>query len=339
MSDHDQGSAHAENSPEQLATDRTVHGLLSFVHSSSDNKESRIQRVLDQIDQPESSLSVRRSRRFVRFAPLASAAMLMLVAIAVFVVSPQPSAYAIVTQAIDATRSTDRLRYEVYGVSRDDRNNEMLIGTIDMHNGLSLVRLNTPHGHEFVMGRDAQGEWSIRLDGSIDRRSPREAAPRWINIGESTILIGSVDALLVQLQDEYDIKRSTIENPDATSDSSILLIAERLPQMGAPGPSIIRVLIDEQTSLVDRLELEWTRPTRAARTTGRSRDDVPPPAPDDRVPPRPHGEPPLNAFRPELLRGPPIFEDQHHPPPPQQIVFQRVDPIVLPEHAFSPAVP
>jgi len=338
VSDQAKDKPNPELSPSEQATDRMTHGLLRLLHSSSDGKESRIRRVLEHIDRAEDSRHARQSRRFLRLVPLASVAMIMAVVISVFVISPQPSAYAIVNDAITATRSTGMLRYEIFAVDSGREQAENRIGSLDMHGELSLVRLSTPHGHEFVMGRDASGEWSLRRDGSVERLTPRGASPRWINLGESTILIGSVDLLLAQLQNEYEVERVASDKAGSASDALILLIAERRPQIDLQGPRTIRVWVDPRSSLVERLELEWPQPPSAAGERGRRGGGALPPPPHA---PEPwdQGDAIQDAFLPELLPGPPIFDDRHHPPPPERIVFQRAEPVLLTESAFSPNSP
>lgn len=317
-----------------------THGLLRLLHSSSDGKESRIRRVLEHIDRAEDSRHARQSHRFLRLVPLASVAMIMAVAISVFVISPQPSAYAIVNDAITATRSTGMLRYEIFAVDPGGEQTENRIGSLDMHGELSLVRLGTPDGHEFVMGRDEMGEWSLRRDGSVERLTPRGASPRWINLGESTILIGSVDLLLAQLQNEYEVDRGASDKAGSASDPLILLVAERRPQIDLQGPRTIRVWVDPRSSLVERLELEWPQPpSGAGERDRRGGGALPPPPPPGGPRPPVQGDAIQDAFLPELLPGPPIFEDRHHPPPPERIVFQRAEPVLLTEDAFSPNSP
>ncbi len=88
-----------------------------------------------------------------------------------------------------------------------------LIDKVDHGDDFMRVHIDMPQGHVYVLGRDQQGEWSIVAEGKLERHAPRAAAPRWINLGESTILIGSLDALLDALRkDQYSIDLAQYNN-------------------------------------------------------------------------------------------------------------------------------
>lgn len=323
--------------PESIAKDRVAHGLLGFLHhDTADEKNRRVRKVLAGIDR-STTVSVDRHRRFIwRAVPLASAAMLTIITLAIFVITPQPNAYAIVNTTIAATRSSDLLRYEIFAAEHRHGDQDRLIGTLDMSGERSLVQIETPGGHDFVMGRDSIGDWSYRQDATVDRQAPRDRAPRWINLGESTILIDSVDILLEQLQTNYSVEEAHSKEQQAAGDSDIHLIATLLPNSDRSHPNQINITIDTQSSLVDRLELKWDRDETRR---GPPRDGSPPPPPDHNPPPPPDEQLFDEFFGPELLLGPPLFDDHHHPPPPTRIVFQRVEAVPLTDDQFSPAVP
>ncbi|MFI4897589.1 MAG: hypothetical protein ACIARR_07170 [Phycisphaerales bacterium JB059] len=341
MSTPNPDSTPPETDHDAVAGDRFVHGLLEFTHRDSEaTQEARIAALMDRIS------NRRRSprggwRSLVRLAPLATAALLALVALSVFVFAPQPAAYAVVDAAIAATRSADELRYEIFasdGASVTD--SDLPIGTLDMRTPLLRVRIETPHGTEFVMGRDETGPWSLRLDGSVERLHPRGAAPHWVNLGESTILVGSLDALLDRLRADYTI--SQIQGgPDASPAPGMTrLVADRRPGSTTPGADRVEVWIDPASSLVERLELHWTAHAAQSPRTGGRR--APPPGSPDRrrpPPPPPHDHRPPERGHPELLTGPPRFGEGRHPPPPTLVVFKRVPAPELPIDAFSPPSP
>lgn len=331
--DHDDNNLNPDQSSESIANDRFMHGLLSCIHlNSKADKERRIQRVLNDLESTDSRKHHRHKHALKKFVPLASAAMIMLIAFTLFVITPQPNAYAIVNSAIEATRSSTTLRYEIKN-SNDEGD---LIGTLDMRGNLSRVQISTPHGHNFIMGKDNQGEWSIRRDGTIERHEPRGAAPRWLNLGESTIMIASLDEFLIQLKDDYSVEVV----PDQTSDI-IQLNALRKSTVNKPGPDQISVLIDPNTLLVDRLELSWKqgrRDQRIPRPKPRPEADSER-GPPNHPPPPPHRQPIEGQWFPELLGTPPMFDMGRNPLPPPLIIFQRVDPIDLPDESYSPPSP
>lgn len=341
MSTPNPDSTRPETDHDAVAGDRFVHGLLEFTHhDSAPVQEARIDALMDRI-------SDRRRpprggwRSLVRLAPLATAALLAIVGISLFVLAPQPAAYAVVDAAIVATRAADELRYEILASEQTPQTDSVrTIGALDMRAEFLRVRIETPDGAEFVMGRDEEGPWSLRLDGSVERLNPRSAAPRWINLGESTILVGSLDGLLNRLREDYTIERIQA-GPDSTlAPGMTRLVANRRPDSTTPGADRVEIWIDPASSLVERLELRWTSRAPHPRRSGERRG--PPPGEEGRrrpPPPPAHGGPPPEPGHPELLSGPPRFGEGRHPPPPGLIVFQRAPALDLSIEAFSPPTP
>ncbi len=235
----------------RIADDRFIHGVLGVFHQETPElQNARIGQVMDDIADRRAAPPMLRIAR--RVAPLAAAAALGLAAL-VFFVSTPPPAYAVVDSAIEATRAATALRYEIrVGPEGDERT----IGTMDMSSDLLRIELLTPEGHTFVMGRDDQGDWSLRRDGSVSRGEVRRGGPRWIDLGESTILVGSLDAMLDNLRDRYDIGTPRSE------DSGLRITATLAEGNTEPGPDRIEMWIDDVGSLVERLELHWPEPPR-----------------------------------------------------------------------------
>ena len=329
-----------EHTSESMANDRFMHGLLGFMHQDSKaEKEIRIERLLAELDQPEAPTHHRFQINLKKLIPLASAAMIMLIAFTLFVFTPQPNAYAIVNDAIQATQSSTALRYEI----RESDDESGFLGTLDMHGTRSRIQIQTPHGHSFIMGTDDEGDWSIRRDGSVDRLEPRDDAPRWLNLGESTILIASLDDFLNQLKESYSVE-IVADSPS----KSIQLSASRLTTVREPGPDHIAVWIDQDSQLVERLELSWN-PKHPPRDQPRNRpppshpENTQPPQHRRPPPPPPHhmnpDDPKAESWFPEFLGPMPHFDEGRDPPPPPLIIFQRVDPIEMSEQNFSPPDP
>lgn len=322
-----------EQTNESHANDRFMHGMLGHIHhDTKEENERRIQQLLTQLDQSDAPSHHRERHTLRRLIPLASAAMIMMIAITLFILTPQSSAYAIVNNAIEATRSSTALRYEI----RDSDDDSGLIGTLDMRGSLSRIEIKAPRGHSFIMGTDDQGDWSMRRDGTVERLDPRGAAPRWLNLGESTILIASLDEFLIQLKNNYSV---TIIS--GSPSSTIQLSATRLATVREPGPDRIVAWVDQDTQLVQRLELSWD-PRHPPK--GQSRNRPPPNFPSNPPPnpPPPHGspdDPDTDIWFPEFLGPKPLFDEGRDPPPPPLIIFQRVDWVEMSEDYFSPPAP
>lgn len=321
---------------ESVADDRFVHGLLEFLHKDTDEtREGRIDAVLDRIGQARETP---RHRLVMRLIPFASAAVLILAVVTVVILTPQSTAYAMVGQAIKATRLAPQLRYEITITDPAlPPERQQMKGAIDMRGELVRVQIEMPNGSDFIMGRDSQGEWSLHPDGSVERLEPRASAPRWINVGDSTILVGGLDVLLDELRDDdYAIEQVNDRETSPSGEEVTELVATRRRGAANPGPDRIRVWIDNGTSLVERLELQWTRsvPPDQRRETAQP-DEEDPAARDGRPHPprRDSGPRPLHA---ELLSEGPRFNDRRHPPPPELIVFERVPSIDISEDGFSP---
>ena len=332
--------------PGTTADDRFVHGLLQFMHQDTAKScEARVERAMQRIrTAPRGAAAHRRRRRLLpKVVPLATAAMLALLTITLLIVSPPPRAYAMVDAAIEATLAAPGLRYEILAVDNGPVSQNRTatdvgpaepIGILDMRGQFMRARITTPSGDEFVMGRDAAGEWSLRRDGSVSRDNARRAAPRWIDLGESTVLIGSLDELLTQLRDSFTIDSTT----KATADGLGRITATRRAAIGAPGPDTVIVWIDPGSALVERLEMHW--PPRQQADPGLApgpRDDGS--RPEGRGPPPPGDLPPPHRGHPQLLDGHPGFGPGEHPAPPRAIIFQRVQAVDLTDEQFSPPSP
>jgi len=319
--DEHKGDDSATNGPidhHSIAQDRFIHGLLGFVYKETNTtQDQRVAGVLDRIQNAPVQPRANRSRFFSRFAPFASAAVLLISVLTFFVVTMQSSAYAMMDEAIRATRQADQLRYEIrFKDTAWYAGNEQTIGILDMSGDLMRVQIDMPQGHVYVLGRDQQGEWSIGAEGKLERHTPRAGAPRWINLGESTILIGTLDALLDELRkDQYSIDRVEDKNQSTPNDKLTQLLATKLDRT-TPGPDRVQIWIHDETSLVETLEFHW--------------DHSKPPAHRDRPP-----NPPQTG----LLSHPPSFREDDDPPPPDRIVFQRRPSVDLPAAYFSPSDP
>ena len=335
-SDNATGGPENRVNAEAAATQRFMHGVLEFIHQDgAELRESRIQDAMqtirqDDLSEPQAERESRplaptqswMSRRIIPFATLTSVAAIIVV---LLVMVPQPSAFAHVDAAIEATRSANSLRYEILNDADE------VMGTLDMQGNKLRARIETPDGHDFVMGRDDEGEWSLRRDGSVERRDPRMAAPRWIDLGERTVMFGSLDGMLASLRDDYQVHVAGEERDESGTVRTIVATREARRRRG---PNRIEVLIEVETDLVRRLELRWpASPTRSDSRAGRrDRPDGPRHEGPRHEGPRRDG-PRNDDSRRERSTTP---RGDRPPPPPPRITFVRVDVTPTGTEWFSP---
>lgn len=330
----------ASSDPATLADDRFIHGLLGYIHAETDETcDARVERAMKSIRSAPRGTHARHRRLLSKMVPLATVAMLALLTVSLLIMSPRPAASAMVEAAIEATRAAPGLSYEILAAGRepdDDAHPDEshVIGTLDMRGPFMRVRISTPSGDDFVMGRDAEGEWSLRRDGSVSRDNARRAAPRWIDLGESTVLIGSLDELLAQLRDDFAIETTARDTAGGTQQ----ITASRRAAPGVPGPDTVFVWIDPDSALVERLEMHWPASDHPEPGPApRPREDAL--RPDGRGPPSSGDLPPPRRGHPQLIEGRPGFGQGLHPAPPSAIIFQRVRTVDLTDEQFSPPTP
>jgi hypothetical protein len=370
----------SDGGPDELAAAQFVHGLLEHLHCDDRAvQRRRVDAVMSAIDGgPRVAAPRPGHRRPVapravtwRPWPVASglaAAMLML-AVVVLAPSGQSPALAMVLTSVDASRRAGDRSYEVYPASADGRPDEsMPAAQLDVRDVEHLlIRAWSPHGQRVVVGRSPGGAWAIRPDGSIDRYPPRRAWPRWIDFGQTTFLVQPVDALLAELPDRYTLRLlGPAPLPDGGPRRYERVAALRAPRQG-PEPRRVDLWIDQESRLVQRMELHWpyrgSGHGRFGRPEGPRRWRGGPPESDDRgprgrrgrgpagrrgpgEPGGPDGQAPRAGRRsgaspalrppPRLLDGRPDFERGRHAPPPRTIIFELLDDEPLPEDWFLP---
>jgi hypothetical protein len=269
-----------ESAPKTVADELFAHGLLTYLHTDSPAKQGeRIGRLMSEIEfrgmgiPPGSSSAASSSSHSFRFPIrtargwLALAACVSIATVAVFIGIPgEQSAQAVVQQSIEAMRSTaggDR-RYEIRLQRPGDDALPSLPGAIiDTRSpNLLLLRANAPDGHEIIAGRDATGDWCVRLDGGVERAHPQQAWPRWAKVGDESLFVDSVDRLLEELTKSYDLQRegtATLEGKGSTSYRHIVGTKKRLR---SPGGDHVEVWIDPASKSVERLEMRWDLPPK-----------------------------------------------------------------------------
>jgi hypothetical protein len=338
-----------------VAQEQFAHGLLETLHRDTPaDRERRIDALLDAMRAaPERRLRIRPWRLVSGLAAVLALAGLILLGL-----PTGHTAAATIEASIAASKTAGDRRYEVRAILPDRSEPQPTpVATLDVRDADHvLIRATTPFGDEITVGRNPAGAWAIRPDGEIDNYPPRRAWPRWVNVGENTFLLVSVDELLGWLEKSYDL---SLGEP-ATLPSGAGPRYERLTAVHKPGPGPeprrVELWIDPQSHIVRRMELHW--PAAGPRPVP-SGQGIPPDAPPpprrrpppedlDQPPPGPDGPPPRPRPRrgprpggphppPEFLGGPPDFDAGRHPPPPRTLVFELVEGASFADNWFDAA--
>ena len=198
--------------------------------------------------------------------------------------------------------------------------------------------------------------------------------PRWIDMGESTLLVENVGELLSNLPDNYTLEK---QDPEPLPGGTILcnrVTAQRAKEQ-SPDPGKIELWADPDTGLVRRMDLSWPAqdgpgagkrpPPRRGGGGARGRGGGggrmgPPDGPPHHGPPRDGGRhdgprrgdrghgpgrrhhagpPPHHGDghpRPRFRHGPPRFGADHEPPPPRRMTFELIDVAPFDDAWFTP---
>ncbi|MFG0252143.1 MAG: hypothetical protein ACF8NJ_04635 [Phycisphaerales bacterium JB038] len=344
---------------EQIAADQFTHGLLSFLHHDSEARQGeRIDRLMGAIEDRQRPAVLATLRRPLWRGITSLAACLLVAFAVVYLVGPgeKSSAYALVQASLDAGREAGDRRYEVSVQPSPDGGPDLeSIALLDLRgDDHVLLRADTPDNHTLIVGKNSAGKWAIRLDGGIERFRPERAWPRWINLGESTVLVESVDDLLARLDGHYKLTHGERETLADDSGWEYERITATLKDRNVPEPQRIELWIDPETHLVHRLEVAWPDhpgrrqglrggPERGGEGGPPHRDRPPPdemgPPPDEMGPPGampPRRGPPRGGKPPHFLDGPPHFEEGIDPGPPELVVFQLIETDEFPADWFDP---
>lgn len=263
-----------------------MHGLLGFLHHDTPAAQARrVAGAMRAIDD-EAAEHARRLRMTIRrpawrvASGLAAAAA---VGLAVFLSIPTaPAVATLIDSSLAASRDATLRRYEVRvaGPGSTEPGSEP-IATIDsLGTDRMVVRATTPRGDRLAFGRDAQGDWNLVPSRggegpAIERIGAAARRPSWIDFGESTIMMESMDLALERLKGEYDAKKLDPARIEPTDPRTFDRISATLRVKNATSPERLELWIDPATRLVERLEMHW----------------APRPRPDFRdAPPRPDHE-------------------------------------------------
>ena len=303
--------------PGVVADELLAHGLLTYLHKDTRSRqELRVAKVMSTID--ERSRPIGRllwTRRNVRVITAAAACLALVAALTFLGLPGEQSAQATVERSIAAMQSSGDRRFEVRILAPDQTtlpaNTSAIIDTRPPN--LMLLRASTSEGREVVAGRDATGDWAIRLDGGIERTRPELAWPRWAKVGEETLLADSVDRLLSGLTKGYTLQRPADTHLDGQPDKLFHHVLGTKNHAGGPGGDHVEIWIDPATNIVERLEMRWdvaTPQSRASSPAASSNNADQPPAARSEDGPGADDEPGQRARPP---RGHP---PHRRPPPP-----------------------
>lgn len=356
-----------------IAREQFAHGLLETYHlDKASDRERRITSMLSSLDDRAGPvLSMWRLRWRIVSGVAAAIALTSLILLGTLT---QTSATAMVQESLVASRQAGDRRYEVrVKLPRGESLEAEPIATLDVRDADHvLMRAKSPFGDRIVLGRNGEGAWGIRPDGTVDRYPPREAWPRWVDFGQSTVLLVPVEELMTSLEQSYTLTRLEREaSPAGGGPKCDRIRAEHKPGP-SPDPRRVELWLDPVTKIVRRMELHWNPPRPGPGGPGgpgRGRPDRPPPdglddggadwRPPDGPPGPPDGPPPEGGEDrgppeggrpppprprppggprhrpPEFVGGPPDF--RRRPPPPRQLVFELIDGAAFAETWFDPA--
>lgn len=288
----------------ETAREQFVHGVLGFLHHDKPlRQEQRVQEVMRKLHAAGASVSIApgASRWVLRpvraLTGIAAAAVL---AGSAFLLWPSTTtATSMIDSSLSAAEAAGDRRYEmsVFGPGGKQPENAPK-GTIDVRSSdRYVVQFQTPRGH-LAFGRDDTGDWTIRPDGRVDRLNAQRGRPRWLDSGEASLFLGSVESVLETLKTEYATNRVEAAPLPGKAELCNRLTATR-KSLGGPEPLRIELWFDKDTKLVKRMEMHWPEMKFPGPDgLGRNGPDGPPPArPDggpDGVPPPP---PPDGADR------------------------------------------
>ncbi len=296
---HDSFEASGRSSAKETAREQFIHGVLGFLHHDKPlRQEQRVQAVMRSLAAAGTASHARRwtFHPLRAFTGIAAAAAL---AASAFLLWPTTTtATSMIESSLDAARAAGDRRYEmsIFGPGGRQPENAPK-GTIDVRSSdRYVVRFQTPRG-ELAFGRDDTGEWTIRPDGTTDRLNAQRGRPRWLDSGESSVLLGSVESVLETLKTEYATNRVEAAPLPGMAELCNRLTATR-KSIGGPEPLRIELWFDKDTKLVRRMEMHWPE----MKGPGPGGPPGGPPVPGS---PRPDGVEPRGPDRPSPGMGGP----------------------------------
>lgn len=330
LPDHNYTSDNCEatHNAENIAEQQFAHGLLEYYHNDNENRQKiRVANVMSAITRESKSTAkfirpvlFNKLPRWSVLSGMAAAILIMVVLITTLIPTEQ-TALAVLQDTISASNSAGDRSYQI----RMLRAGQTYIsdtphGWMDIRDNEHLVlRILHPDGSKLILGRNPDGAWNIKLDGSIDYYSPDWVWPKWVDFGERTLLIQSIDDMLQTLPTKYDLNLTQKEPVPDTSQPICQHVVATLINKSDPGPNEVELWIDPVSKLVLRMELHW--PVTNHVKDNEQRDD---------------SRPPLRQRPPALLHESPPFETPHTPPPPSVMIFELISTDPITDEWFNP---
>jgi hypothetical protein len=261
--------------PRRIAGEQLIHGLLSFKHAERPaDRDRRMAALREGLARNEQPFPFRRPQW-----PLVAAAAAACLALGFTFLLGFPSdasaAASLVRDTLDASQSAGDRRYEVREIrgSKDTLEQEpRAILDVRDHDHV-VLRATSPSGHKITVGRNEDGPWAIRLDGTVDRFARGDHWPRWANFGRNTMLLESVDELMEGLSKIYTLKKgepAALPSGGSTKYDRITAIKKHDE---APEAQRIELWINRETKVARHIELHWNVPDAPEKEGDGPRDD------------------------------------------------------------------
>lgn len=246
----------------ETAREQFVHGVLGFLHHDKPlRQEQRVQQVMQKLHAAGSSVSItpHASRWILRpMRALTGIAAAAVLAGSAFLLWPSTTtATSMIDSSLSAAEAAGDRRYElsIFGPGGKQPDNAPK-GTIDVRSSdRYVVQFQTPRG-QLAFGRDDTGDWTIRPDGRVDRLNAQRGRPRWLDSGEASLFLGSVESVLETLKTEYATNRVEAAPLPGKTELCNRLTATR-KSLGGPEPLRIELWFDKDSKLVKRMEMHW----------------------------------------------------------------------------------
>lgn len=308
--------------PRQVAREQFIHGLLEVLHRESPAEtQRRVAALLDRLDAP-----IPMTRRIPWRLISGVAAAVLLVGIFIFSWHTESSALAVVQASIQASKTAGDRRYEIRVTPMGQTAEAKLPRAIlDVRDPQHFVVVATAEGlGDITLGRNAGGDWAIKLSGQVDRNPPRRLLSAWMDFGPTTLMLAAVDDILLELETGYDLKR--LPGEDNGHGAACDRISATRTKAEAGSPARVEVCMDPQTHIVSKVEMFWD----ATDVQEASTDQGPPPdgRGSERGPTTNQGRQPGGPGRP-----PPNFRKQV---PPSKVVFELISGPAQADNWFDP---
>ena len=261
-----------------------VHGLLSAAHESEARREQRHARLAAALDgaapagpplslRPEEGPSTcaapapsAGARRLGRRTLLGSAAAASLAAAAtLFAVATGGSpALALVRETIARARETGVRRYALEVDLHGTDGTGALVGTIDVGGPARVLADLTAFGHlHTILGKSGTTTWLAHPGEGYLVLPEQKGWMRWLRLRDSAVLIESVDAMLLELEEAYRLETLPDEpwsgrgkSAEHESLSCARLAAHRRDDDDTR-PAVVQLWIGRADSTLRRMELTW----------------------------------------------------------------------------------